>query len=137
MFSHRPKFPLSGVLDPDLNSISPDVQQYVKMCSKQIQTVRAQVHENFRQSQCKMVSRYSSGVQPLNLQSGHYVFLSTEPTGHGQKLQHKFEGPCVLHRLSSPHMVIIKDPNTNMCLKDAVLIDRLKMEFVCEPAPSP
>lgn len=27
--------------------------------------------------------------------------------------------------------------NTNMCLKDAVLIDRLKMEFVCEPVSSP
>lgn len=86
-----------------------------------------------------MVSRYSSGVQPLNLQSGDYVFQSTEPTGHGQKLQHKFEGPYVVHRLSSPssHMVIIKDPNTNMCLKDAVHIDRLKMTFVREPAPSP
>lgn len=127
VFSHRPQFPLSGVLDPDLNSISPDVQQYVQMCSKQIQTVRAQVHDNVRQSQLKMVSRYSSGVQPLNLQSGDYVFLSTEPTGHGQKLQHKFEGPYVVHRLSSPQMVIIKDPNTNMCLKDAVHIDLLKM----------
>lgn len=137
VFSHRPQFPLSGVLDPDLNPISPDVQQYVKICSKQIQTVRAQVHENVRQSQLKMVSRYSSGVQPLNLQSGDYVFQSTEPTGHGQKLQHKFEGPYVVHRLSSPHMVIIKDPNTNMCLKDAVHIDRLKMTFVREPAPSP
>lgn len=42
-----------------------------------------------------MVSRYSSGVQPLHLQSGDYVFLSTERTGHGQKLQHKFEGPYV------------------------------------------
>lgn len=95
MFSHRPQFPLSGVLDPDLNSISPDVQQFVKMFSKQIQTVRAQVHENVRQSQLKMVSRYSSGVQPLHLQSGDYLFLSTERTGHGQKLQHKFEGPYV------------------------------------------
>lgn len=34
-------------------------------------------------------------------------------------------------------MVIMKDPNTNMCLKDAVHIDRLKMAFVREPAPSP
>lgn len=63
VFSHQPQFPLSGVLDPDLISISPDVQQFVKMCSKQIQTVRAQVHENVRQSQLKMVSPYSLGVQ--------------------------------------------------------------------------
>ena len=137
VFSHRPQFPLSGKLDPDLNSVSPDVQRYVKNCSVQLQAIRKQVHENVKDSQAKMVSRCNSNAHPLNLQSGDYVFVSEEPTGQGQKLQHKFDGPYVVHRLSSPHMVILKDPDTNICRKDAVHMDRLKMAFIREPSPKP
>ena len=84
-----------------------------------------------------MVSRCNSNAHPLNLQSEDYVFVSEEPTGQGQKLQHKFDGPYVVHRLSSPHMVILKDPDTNICRKDAVHMDRLKMAFIREPSPKP
>lgn len=99
--------------------------------------MREQVLGNIHMAQDQMVSRYNSKAFPLNLQVGDYVLLSMDPKGQGQKLQHKFEGPFVVHSIPSPHMVTFKDPTTNICRKDTVHMDRLKMAFVREPSPMP
>lgn len=121
VFLERPRFPLFGHFEPDLKNVPLDLHRYVQNCSEKLAVMREQVLENIHMAQDQMVSRYNSKALPLNLQVGDYVLLSMDPKGQGQKLQHKFEGPFVVHSIPSPHMVTLKDPTTNICRKDTYI----------------
>lgn len=60
------------------------------------------------------------------------VYLQTETSGDGQKFQNRFSGPYVVEQLSSPHMVVLRDPTTN----NSVHRDRLKTAYIREPTPT-
>ena len=46
-------------------------------------------------------------------------------------------GPFVIDKFSSPHMAVLRNPDTGLCLERPVHLNRLKMAYVREPQPTP
>ena len=88
-------------------------------------------------SQRKMIERANKDSDPLHVKEGDYVFLLTERTGAGQKIQNMFTGPFIIHRCVSPHMFLLRNPDNGTIHKSEVHIDRLKMAYVRESEPTP
>ena len=84
-----------------------------------------------------MLDRANENINPLQVSRGDYVYILIEVTGAGQKFKNKFIGPFVIEKITSPHLVLLCNPDTNICLKTPVYIDRLNMAYVREPNPTP
>ena len=84
-----------------------------------------------------MLDRANENINPLQPSPGDYIYLLTEVTGAGKKFKNKFTDPFVIEKITSPHLVLLRNPDTNICLKTPVYIDCLKMVYVREPNPSP
>ena len=84
-----------------------------------------------------MLDHANENINPLQVSLGDYVYLLTEVTGGAQKSKNKFTGPFVIEKITSPHLVLLRNPDTNICLKTPVYIDSLKMAYVREPNPTP
>ena len=84
-----------------------------------------------------MLTRANENTNPLQAVSGDYVFLLTETVGVGQKLKNNYVGPFVIDKFSSPHMAVLRNPDTGLCLERPVHLNRLKMAYVREPQPTP
>ena len=138
IYGQRPKFPLANHLPSrELKGLPADTSAYIKQHVKKLQIIREQAKANSDKSKARMVSRVNDKTNPLSLQPGDFVYLRDEPTGPGRKLQKVFSGPYVVGSLPSPHMAILKNPQSNTNLKHPIHLDRLKMAFVREPNPCP
>ncbi|MCG8077951.1 MAG: DDE-type integrase/transposase/recombinase, partial [Candidatus Thiodiazotropha taylori] len=137
IYGQRPKFPLSPPTPPDFDTIPLDMRTYVRKHADKLSIIRSEVKNNILSSQQKMLERANKNSDPLPIKEGDYVFLLTERTGVGQKIQNKFTGPFVIHRCISPHMVLLRNPDNGTVHKSEVHIDRLKMAYVREPDPTP
>lgn len=138
IYGKRPSFPLSGHCQPsNLNSLPQDCHAYVKQLADRLNLIREEVKEHSLLSQLKMVERVNGSKTPLQYSPGDYVYLSKEPSGPGQKFQFKYAGPYIIKKIQSPHMIILKDLNTEKCLPRAVHINRLKPAYVRQPNPVP
>ena len=84
-----------------------------------------------------MVENANVNENPLRLDPGDYVYLRDDTTGRGKKLKSRYTGPYVVHDISSPHLVVLANPDTKRVLKHAVHINRLKIAYVRVPNPSP
>ena len=136
IFGQRPRFPLAHQLEgPDFRSLPPDTHTYVKAQAKKLTRIREEVRENSMKAQSKMLERANAHVNPLPVKVGDYVYLSVEPTGQGQKLKFRFDGPFVVTDIPIPHMVKLRDPVTGHNLKQSFHINRLKMAYVRDPNP--
>ena len=127
---HRPHFPLTAAKPTDFDTISLDARTYVRKHAEKLEIIRTEVRNNVMKSQETMLARANAKINPLNATPGDYVFLLTETVGVGQKLKHHYVGPYVIDRFSSPHMVVLHNPDTGVCLKTQVYLDRLKMAYV-------
>ena len=80
-----------------------------------------------------MLERANKDSDPLHVKEGDYVFLTTERTGVGQKLQNTLTGPFIIHRCVSCNNFLLRNPENGTKHKSEVHIDRLKMAYVREP----
>ncbi len=72
----------------------------------------------------------------MKLSTGDFVYLRTEPSGPAKKLRNQYSGPFIVHDLTSPHMVQLRDIHANSVHKQPVHIARLKAAYIREPTPS-
>jgi hypothetical protein len=83
-----------------------------------------------------MTQRENKRTNPLNQNVGDYVYMLTEPTDKGRKLQSKYSGPYVVDKIKSPHLVTLRKKSTGKWFKNPVHLDRLKVAFVRAPNPT-
>lgn len=137
IFGQRPHFPLAVAKPTDFDTIPVDARTYVRKHAEKLNIIRTEVKENVIKSQQDMLKRANENINPLKVEHGDYVFLLSETAGVGQKLRNKYIGPFVIDRISSPHLVVLRNPDTGICLKTPVHLNRLKMAYVREPQPIP
>lgn len=137
VFGHRPHFPLTAVKPTDFDTIPVDARTYVRKHAEKLNIIRTEVRNNVIKSQENMLTRANENTNPLQAVSGDYVFLLTETVGAGQKLKNNYVGPFVIDKFSSPHMAVLRNPDTGLCLERPVHLNRLKMAYVREPQPTP
>ena len=73
------------------------------MLSQKLTVIRAEVAANTLKEGELMAQRENKRTNPLNLKVGDYVYMLTDPTGKGRKLQSKYSGPYVVDKINSPH----------------------------------
>ena len=138
VFLERPAFPLSSAYrGPDMDALPVDIHNYIRQHCKKLETVQEEVRKHATAAKLKMVERANETTNPLTLQSGDYVYMIDDTKGKGRKLKPQYTGPYVVTDMVSPHMVSLKNPETNKSLKNAVHLDRLKMAYIREPNPVP
>lgn len=89
VFGHRPKFLLSDLAFGDLPL---DCHAYIGKHTTQL------------------LDRVIAFTNPLAISSGDYVYLKNDAKGPGRKCQSKYSGQYILTKLSSPHIVILQNP---------------------------
>ncbi|KAL5017800.1 hypothetical protein ScPMuIL_003522 [Solemya velum] len=137
VFGHRPKFPLSKHLsDTNFSDLPVDCRSYIGQHAKRLTVIRQTVQENMCSAQIQMTERANADAYPLDVSNGDYVYMQKQITGVGRKFQSKYSGPYIVTAISSPHMVILLDPETGKCLPQPVHMDRLKMAYVRQPNPT-
>lgn len=134
IYGQRPKFPLTNPIR-NFETMNKGIQTYMKEHTEKLNVIRKIAKENVEYKAEKMVTSANKTSKELNIQERSYVYLQTETSGEGQKLQNRFSGPYVVEQLSSPHMVVLRDPATNKLL-NPVHRDRLKTAFIREPTPT-
>ena len=94
LYGQRPHFPLSPLgLPSDMTSVPADMVSYIKSQESKLDTIRKEMKAITTKSKEKMVEKANERVNELKLAKGDYVYLHSEPTGRGQKLQNKYTGP--------------------------------------------
>lgn len=134
IYGQRPKFPLTNPIR-NFETMNKGIQTYMKEHTEKLNVIRKIAKENVDYKAEKMVASANKTSKELNIQERSYVYLQTKTSGEGQKLQNRFSGPYVVEQLSSPHMVVLRDPATNKLL-NPVHRDRLKTAFIREPTPT-
>ena len=137
VFGHRPHFPLTAAKPTDFDTKPLDARTYVRKHAEKLGIIRTEVRNKFMKSQETMLARANAQINPLYATPGDYVFLLTETVGVGQQLKHHYVGPYVIDKFSSPHMAVLRNPDTGVCMKTHVHLDRLKMAYIREPQPTP
>jgi len=113
LYGFRPMFSLSlSTHQVDFDTVHPDYHAFMKDQFEKVMAIRSEIQLNAEKSGEVMKERYNGKVNPLRLTIGDYVYLSKEPTGRGKKFQPKYAGPYIVNKLPSPHMVILREPNT-------------------------
>ena len=136
IFAERPKFPLTPPKPTDFDTIPVDMRTYIRKHTEILNVIRTELKTNALKSQQNIQDRANKDSSPLHIKKGDYVYLLTERTGTGQKLQNKYTGPFVIDRFTSPHLVLLRNPETGTIQKSSVHLDRLKMAYVRQPNPS-
>ncbi|KAK3096224.1 hypothetical protein FSP39_024622 [Pinctada imbricata] len=137
VFGTRPKFPLiSESASSNLTSIPKDCEEYLSKTLRRLEVIHQQVKDNLEVNKAKMVERANTHTNPLVLSAGDYVYLHSQPTGPAQKLQPKYTGPFIVHKVLSDHRILIKNEKGKI-QTEPVHINRLKIAFVRAPSPSP
>ena len=121
----------------DFDSIPVDAYSYVFHHADKLSIIPTEVKNNVIKSQQNMLDRANEHINPLQVGPGDYVYLHSEITGAGQNLRNKYTGPFVIEKIPSPHLAILRNPDTNVCLKTPVHFNRLKMAYLREPNPIP
>lgn len=134
IYGQRPKFPLTNPIR-NFKTMHKGLQTYVKEHTEKLNVIRKISKENVEYKSEKMVTSANKTSKELNIQERSYVYLQIKTSGEGHKLQNRFSGPYVVEQLSSPHMVVLRDPATNKLL-NPVHRDRLKTAFIREPTPT-
>lgn len=136
LYGLRPKFPLAvSSLGTNFKTLSPDFHHYVNQHCDKLNLIREEVKENALKAGELMKERENKKTNPLRLNVGDFVYMLKEPTGQGRKLQPKYSGPFVVHKIDSPHIVTLRDKLTGKLFKNPVHLDRLKTAYVREPNP--
>ena len=137
VFGHRPHFPLTAAKPTDFDTLPVDTRTYVRKHAEKLNVIRTEVKNNVIRSQENMLARANENTNPLQATPGDYVFLLSETVGAGQKLKNNYVGPFVIDKFHSTHLVVLRNPDTGVCVKTPVHLDRLKMAYVREPQPTP
>jgi hypothetical protein len=82
-----------------------------------------------------MLNRCNKNVKPLDITPGDYVYLFTAHSKIGNKLSDRYSGPFVVDTIDSPHLIRLRNPETNRCMRQPVHINRLKIAYVRQPTP--
>lgn len=112
IYGQRPKFPLTNPIR-NFGTMHKGIQTYMKKHTEKLNVIRKIAKENAEYKSEKMVTSANKNSKELNIAERSYVYLQTETSGKGQQLQNRFSGPYVVEQLSSPHMVVLRDPATN------------------------
>ena len=98
---------------------------YVFKHAEKLNIIRSEVKINVLPSQQKMLERANKDSFPLHITEGDYVFLTTERTCVGQKIQNILTGPFVIHRCVSLHMFLLRNFENGTIHKSEVHLDLL------------
>ncbi len=115
IYGQRPHFPLTAQKPADMDSIPIEARTYVRKHAEKLNIIRTEMRNNVLKSQRNMLDRANETTHPLNVAPGDYVYLHTENTCVGQKLQNKYTGPFVIDKIISPHLVELRNPE-NRCM---------------------
>ena len=137
IFGQIPKFPMVTPQITDFDSIPVNARAYVRKHGERLDMIRNEVKSNVVISQENMLERANEKTQPLSISIGDYVYLLHETNGKAQKLQNKYKGPVVVNKYISPHLVILREPQSTKCMTNPVHLNRLKMAYVREPTLKP
>ena len=121
----------------EFDSIPVNTRSYVRKHGERLAMIRNEVKNNVVISQENMLERANEKTQPLSISIGDYVYLLHETNGKAQKLQNKYKGPFVVNKYISPHLVILRDPQSTKCMTNPVHLNRLKVAYVREPTSKP
>lgn len=134
VYGLRPRFPLCS-LQMDFANVPVEFHDYIKTQAKKLDVIRESVKSNALKSGQLMSERYNQKLHSLQLSVGDYVYMLVDPIGQGRKFQPKYSGPFAVHTIVSPHLVQLRDLNTNKVMKNEVHLDRLKVAYVQTPDP--
>ena len=137
IYGKRPNFPLLNVLhDTTRKDIPQDVNTYFSEFTERLSVISDTVKQNAQYSGFKMQERENQKVNELKLSIGDYVYLQKTPTGQGRKLQALFDGPYIVNKILSDHLIKLRDPAGKRNFKDSVHINRLKIAHIRAPNPA-
>lgn len=135
VFGGRPTFPLSQIT-PNIDNLPTDIHNYVDRVRQKIDIIHRDMREHIANSQSNMLDNANMKVRSLSFSSGDYVFLRTEPTGTGQKLQNIYKGVFVIQEMVSPHLALLRDNSSGKVFDKPVHVNRLKPAYVRAPTPT-
>ena len=79
----------NSYLTDNFKTLPVEFQSYVNHLSQKLTVIRAEVTANALKAGELKTQRENKRTNPLNLNVGDYVYMLTEPTGKGRKLQSK------------------------------------------------
>ena len=123
-------------LTDNFKTLPVEFQSYVNQLSQKLTVLRAEVIANALKAGELMTQRENKRTNPLNLNVGDYVYMLTEPTSKGRKLQSKYSGPYVVDKINSPYLVTLRQKSTGKLFKNPVHLDRLIVVYVRAPNPT-
>ena len=127
VYGQRPKFPLSAdKYSLNLKSVPKDLHSYLKQKEQTLNFVRNDVRDHLVKSKEDMLTRANDKVEMLQVTKGDYVYLEDQPAGAAKKLRNYYSGPYVVETVSSPHTVMLFDPNGVKTFSEPIHIDRIK-----------
>ena len=130
VFGEKPRFPLSSPIELcDVPAVPKDYKTYLRLQQEKLEIIRDEVKTNTQKAYATMCAKANANVHPINVEKGDYVYLSHGDTAIGSKLDYRFQGPFVIHDVTSTHIVTLKDP-VSMVLKGNIHVNRLKPAHV-------
>ena len=136
VYGKRPAFPLALAQTVDFRDLPKDIHTYMNNFVDRLTAIREEVKCNTLKAQEKMEVLSNEKVHELKLSVGDFVYLLKDPAGPGQKFKHTYDGPFVVNKLSSPHLIVLRDPTGNIIFRRPVHINRLKPAHVRQPLPA-
>lgn len=104
--------------------------------TNKLNLIREEVKENALKAGELMKERENKKTNSLRLNEGDFVYKWKDPSGQGRKLQLKYSGSFVVHKIDSSHLVTFRDRLIGKLFKNAVHLDRLKTAYVRKPNPT-
>lgn len=136
VYGKRPAFPLALAQTVDFRDLPKDIHTYINNFVDRLTAIRDEVKCNTLKAQEKMEVLSNEKVHNLKLSIEDFVYLLQDPAGPGQKVKHTYDGPFVVNKLSSPHLIVLRDPTGNRIFRRPVHINRLKPAHVRQPLPA-
>ena len=130
VFGMKARFPLSSPMQMfDISAVPKEYKSYIKHQSDILDTIRNQVRLNTESAHAKMCEKANANINPLSVTEGDFVYLSANHSDIGSKLDFKYQGPFVIDKVNSPHIVTLKDVSNNS-YKHNIHVNRLKPAHV-------
>lgn len=126
VYGKRPTFRLALAQTVNFRDLPKDIHTYINNCVDCLTAIRHEVKCNTLKAQEKMEVLSNEKVRELKLSVGDFVYLLKDPEGPGQKFKQTYDGPFLINKLSSPHLIVLRDPTGNIIFRRSVHINRLK-----------
>ena len=131
IYGQRPKFPPSAnSYSLDLKSVPKDFHSYLEQKEQILNVIRNDVKDHLVKTKQNMLDRANENSKLLQVEKGDYVYLDDSPTGPVKKLRNYFTGPYTVEMVTSPHTVMLVDPNGVKTFSEPIHVNRIKLAAV-------